>query len=92
MAWFSLEIFGSPVMTISIRSLRPMAFIPVTAAQKTAPPRGYGVPQPEPVQTAPPPGFGVSVTAAGKTVGIQVNFSPHRGTKSSLVSPKSMRS
>lgn len=53
--------------------------IPVTAAQKTAPPRGYGVPQPEPVQTAPPPGFGVSVTAAGKTVGMmqsQMGFDP----------------
>ena len=44
--------------------------IPVTAAQKTAPPRGYGVPQSEPAPTAPPPGFGVSVTAAGKTVGM----------------------
>ncbi len=53
--------------------------IPVTAAQKTAPPRGYGVPQPEPVQTAPPPGFGISVTAAGKTVGMmqsQMGFDP----------------
>ena len=53
--------------------------IPVTAAQKTMPPRGYGVPQPEPVQTAPPPGFGVSVTAAGKTVGMmqsQMGFDP----------------
>ncbi len=55
--------------------------IPVTAAQKTAPPRGYGVPQPDPAPTAPPPppGFGVSVTAAGKTVGMmqsQMGFDP----------------
>ena len=59
----------------------PVGGTPVTAAQKTAPPRGYGVPQPDPAPTAPPPppGFGVSVTAAGKTVGMmqsQMGFDP----------------
>ena len=59
----------------------PIGGTPVTAAQKTAPPRGYGVPQPDPAPTAPPPppGFGVSVTAAGKTVGMmqsQMGFDP----------------
>ena len=64
--------------------------IPVTAAQKTAPPRGYGVPQPEPVQTAPPPGFGVSVTAAGKTVGMmqsQMGFDPVVGWLACVAGP-----
>ena len=53
--------------------------IPVTAAQKTAPPRGYGAFRSDPAPTAPPPGFGVSVTAAGKTVGMmqsQMGFDP----------------
>lgn len=64
--------------------------IPVTAAQKTMPPRGYGVPQPEPVQTAPPPGFGVSVTAAGKTVGMmqsQMGFDPVVGWLACVAGP-----
>ena len=64
--------------------------IPVTAAQKTAPPRGYGVPQPEPVQTAPPPGFGVSVTAAGKMVGMmqsQMGFDPVVGWLACVAGP-----
>lgn len=64
--------------------------VPVTAAQKTAPPRGYGVPQPEPVQTAPPPGFGVSVTAAGKTVGMmqsQMGFDPVVGWLACVAGP-----
>ena len=64
--------------------------IPVTAAQKTMPPRGYGVPRPEPVQTAPPPGFGVSVTAAGKTVGMmqsQMGFDPVVGWLACVAGP-----
>ena len=66
--------------------------IPVTAAQKTAPPRGYGVPQPDPVPTAPPPppGFGVSVTAAGKTVGMmqsQMGFDPVVGWLACVAGP-----
>ena len=64
--------------------------IPVTAAQKTAPPRGYGVPQPEPVQTAPPPGMGISVTAAGKTVGMmqsQMGFDPVVGWLACVAGP-----
>ena len=69
--------------------------IPVTAAQKTAPPRGYGVPQPEPVQTAPPPGFGVSVTAAGKTVGMmqsQMGFDPVVGWLACVAGPSKGKS
>ena len=64
--------------------------IPVTAAQKTMPPRGYGAPAPEPVQTAPPPGFGVSVTAAGKTVGMmqsQMGFDPVVGWLACVAGP-----
>lgn len=64
--------------------------VPVTAAQKTAPPRGYGVPQPEPVQTAPPPGMGISVTAAGKTVGMmqsQMGFDPVVGWLACVAGP-----
>ena len=69
--------------------------IPVTAAQKTMPPRGYGVPQPEPVQTAPPPGFGVSVTAAGKTVGMmqsQMGFDPVVGWLACVAGPSKGKS
>lgn len=71
--------------------------IPVTAAQKTAPPRGYGVPQPDPVPTAPPPppGFGVSVTAAGKTVGMmqsQMGFDPVVGWLACVAGPSKGKS
>lgn len=70
---------GSTSVTAPQKTAPLSGGIPVTAAQKTAPPRGYGVPQPEPSPTAPPPGFGVSVTAAGKTVGMmqsQMGFDP----------------
>lgn len=80
---------GAPV-TAPQRTAPLSGGIPVTAAQKTAPPRGYGVPQPEPVQTAPPPGFGVSVTAAGKTVGMmqsQMGFDPVVGWLACVAGP-----
>jgi len=67
----------------------PVGGTPVTAAQKTAPPRGYGVPQPEPVQT-PPPSPGVSVTAANKTVGMmqsQMGFDPVVGWLACVAGP-----
>lgn len=80
---------GAPV-TAPQRTAPLSGAVPVTAAQKTAPPRGYGVPQPEPVQTAPPPGFGVSVTAAGKTVGMmqsQMGFDPVVGWLACVAGP-----
>lgn len=79
---------GVPVT--AAQKTAPVGAIPVTAAQKTAPPRGYNptpptyppqsapVPQSAPEPTAPPFGA-VSVTAAGKTVGMmqsQMGFNP----------------
>ena len=81
----------APVSVTAPQKTAPLSgAVPVTAAQKTAPPRGYGVPQPEPVQTAPPPGFGVSVTAAGKTVGMmqsQMGFDPVVGWLACVAGP-----
>lgn len=67
----------------------PLSGISVTAPQKTASPRGYGVPQPEPVRTAPP-SPGISVTAAGKTVGMmqsQMGFDPVVGWLACVAGP-----
>ena len=83
----------APLSGVSVtapQKTAPLSGISVTAPQKTMPPRGYGVPQPEPVQTAPPPGFGVSVTAAGKTVGMmqsQMGFDPVVGWLACVAGP-----
>ena len=72
----------------------PLSGPSVTAPQKTAPPRGYGVPQPEPVQT-PPPSPGVSVTAANKTVGMmqsQMGFDPVVGWLACVAGPSKGKS
>ena len=68
--------------------------IPVTAAQKTAPPRGYepggaGTPPP-PSQTQP-----ISVAAAGKTVGMmqsQMGFDPVVGWLACIAGPSKGKS
>src|SRR5699024_9260455 len=61
----------------------PQAAIPVTAPQKTMPPRGYAPAAPAPAAapepTAPPKCHAPSVRAAGKTVGVmpqQMGFAP----------------
>ena len=78
---------GRPVT--AARRTAPLSGPSVTAPQKTAPPRGYGVPQPEPVQT-PSPSPGVSVTAANKTVGMmqsQMGFDPVVGWLACVAGP-----
>ena len=82
----------SGVSATAPQKTAPLSGISVTAPQKTMPPRGYGAPPPEPVQTAPPspPGFGVSVTAAGKTVGMmqsQMGFDPVVGWLACVAGP-----
>ena len=72
----------APLSGVSVtapQKTAPLRGMAVTAPQKTMPPRGYGAPPPESVSPAPPSGRGISVTAAGKTVGMmqsQMGFDP----------------
>lgn len=83
----------APLSGVSVtapQKTAPLSGVPVTAPQKTMPPRGYGVPQQDPAPTAPPPGFGISVTAAGKTVGMmqsQMGFDPVVGWLACVAGP-----
>ena len=73
---------GTPVT--AAQKTAPLSATPVTAASKTMPPRGYsvnGVPleQQETAPPPPPPGRGISVTGAGKTIGLmqeKMGFDP----------------
>ena len=83
---------GRPVT--AARRTAPLSGPSVTAPQKTAPPRGYGEPRPEPVQT-PPPAPGVSVMAANKTVGMmqsQMGFDPVVGWLACVAGPSKGKS
>ena len=80
----------APLSVTAPQKTAPLSGVSVTAPQKTMPPRGYGVPQPDPSPTAPPPGFGISVTAAGKTVGMmqsQMGFDPVVGWLACVAGP-----
>ena len=85
----------APVSVTAPQKTAPLSGISVTAPQKTMPPRGYGVPHPDPAPTAPPPGFAVSVTAAGKTVGMmqsQMGFDPVVGWLACVAGPSKGKS
>lgn len=87
----------APLSGVSVtapQKTAPLSGISVTAPQKTMPPRGYGVPQPEPARTAPPAGP-ISVTAAGKTMGMmqsQMGFDPVVGWLACVAGPSKGKS
>ena len=65
----------APIPATAPQRTAPLSGTPVTAPQKTAPLSGA----PAPAPTAPPPGHGISVTDAGKTLGLmqeKMGFDP----------------
>lgn len=79
-------------VTNTNKTMPPRGYgISVTEPQKTMPPRGYGQQTPP----APQPGMGVSVTAAGKTVGMmqeKIGFDPVVGWLACIEGPSKGKS